>query len=215
LNRYATGKFTGQFKATIGADCVAKPVLVTHRSTGLTTPVTLQLWDTAGQERFQSLGVAFYRRSDAAVLVYDVTDPVSLDHLAHWKHEFLLQQQLSSNIPILVLGNKVDKKDARAVPSSVAEEWCRRNGIMGGGHYETSAKTTVNVDDAFVTLATAALEHHERYNNDNNSSSSPQLFVPPPPPPSVDLRRNDYYNQRRDSNYATSSTNNSSNDPCC
>jgi Ras-related protein Rab-7A len=182
----------------------------------MTTPVTLQLWDTAGQERFQSLGVAFYRRSDAAVLVYDVTDPVSLDHLAHWKHEFLLQQQLSSNIPILVLGNKVDKKDARAVPLSVAEEWCRRNGIMMvGGHYETSAKTAVNVDDAFVTLATAALEHHERYNNNNNGNSSQQLFVPPPPP-SVDLRRNDYYsNQRRDSNYATSSTNNSSNDPCC
>jgi Ras-related protein Rab-7A len=210
LNRYATGKFTGQFKATIGADCVAKEVIVTNPVTGLSqTPVTLQLWDTAGQERFQSLGVAFYRQSDAAVLVYDLTDPVSLDHLAHWKHEFMLQQSSSSSsimggsgIPILVLGNKVDKKEQRAVPISVAQEWCRRNGISG--YFETSAKTAVNVDDAFTQLATAALEHHERR---AAFQQSQQLFIPPPPP-SVDLRR-DYNNNNNNGHH------HHRNDPCC
>lgn len=43
--------------------------------------VTLQMWDTAGQERFQSLGTAYFRGSDACVLVYDVTNLKSFQDL--------------------------------------------------------------------------------------------------------------------------------------
>jgi Ras-related protein Rab-7A len=187
LNRYTSGKFTGQFKATIGADCVSKEVLVVTAN-GSSIPVTLQLWDTAGQERFQSLGVAFYRNSDAAILVYDVTDPVSWDHVTHWKHEFLLQQS-SPAIPIFVLGNKVDKKP-RMVPMNVAEEWCRRNGISY--YLETSAKTAANVDDGFCLLATAAWEHHER----NHQHTPP--FIPPPPSVELNRRPRDDYGKHPD-----------------
>lgn len=35
---------------------------------------TCQLWDTAGQERFQALGSAFYRGSDACMIVFDVNN---------------------------------------------------------------------------------------------------------------------------------------------
>lgn len=50
-----------------------------------------QIWDTAGQERFQSLGVAFYRGAEACVLVYDITNPKSFEHLDSWRDEFLNQ----------------------------------------------------------------------------------------------------------------------------
>lgn len=60
LNRYSTGKFTGQYKATIGADFLTKETVVTD-AFGQRHVVTLAIWDTAGQERFQSLGSAFYR----------------------------------------------------------------------------------------------------------------------------------------------------------
>merc|ERR1719491_1063424 len=65
MNRYHSSKFTGQYKATIGADFHSKHVSLTDPNTGATRHVTLQIWDTAGQERFQSLGVAFYRGTDA------------------------------------------------------------------------------------------------------------------------------------------------------
>lgn len=132
MNRYSTGKFTGQYKATIGADFLTKEMVVTDWF-GQRHVVTLQIWDTAGQERFQSLGVAFYRGADCAMLVYDVTDPHSLDNLEHWRNEFLqqvsgpigasmmlLQQQqlqssallnnsTSAQFPFVVVGNKIDK----------------------------------------------------------------------------------------------------------
>lgn len=116
MNRYSTGKFTGQYKATIGADFLSKEVVVTDQF-GQRRVVTLQIWDTAGQERFQSLGVGFYRGADACLLVYDITDPHSLDNLNHWRTEFLNQvsgglgglSTAATNFPFVVLGNKCDK----------------------------------------------------------------------------------------------------------
>jgi small GTP-binding protein len=117
MNRYSTGTFTGQYKATIGADFLSKENVVVTDGYGQRHLVTLQIWDTAGQERFQSLGVGFYRGADAAMLAYDITDPHSLDNLDHWRKEFLEQVgggmgglgDSSTCFPFVVLGNKMDK----------------------------------------------------------------------------------------------------------
>lgn len=114
MNRYSTGKFTGQYKATIGADFLSKEVAVTMPHTGERKVCVLQIWDTAGQERFQSLGQGFYRGADACILVYDITDPESLDNLDHWRGDFINQvggytSPLAQALPFVVLGNKVDK----------------------------------------------------------------------------------------------------------
>ena len=114
MSRYSTGKFTGQYKATIGADFLSKEVVIVDPTTGEQRIVMLQIWDTAGQERFQSLGVGFYRGADACVLVYDITDPHSFDNLDHWRTEFLEQvggglSDAATNFPFVVLGNKIDK----------------------------------------------------------------------------------------------------------
>jgi Ras-related protein Rab-7A len=200
MNRYAQGKFTGQYKATIGADFLTKDVVVTDVY-GQRHFVTLQIWDTAGQERFQSLGVGFYRGSDGALLVYDVTDPASLDHLAHWQQEFLqhVGGGLGGNafdqpaFPFVVVGNKADKASQRKVPPARAIEWCQSHatGIPGGmmtqtslPHYEASAKTGVVVDDVFSEIARLALQYE-----DYRRRSQPQLFVPPAPGQQpIDLR---------------------------
>lgn len=49
--------------------------------------VKLQIWDTAGQERFKSIVTSYYRNSVGIVLVYDVTNRESYDHLLNWFKE--------------------------------------------------------------------------------------------------------------------------------
>jgi Ras-related protein Rab-7A len=218
LNQFSSGKFTGQYKATIGADFVTKECVVSD-SFGQRHLVTLQIWDTAGQERFQSLGVAFYRGADAAMLVYDISDPVSLDHLDRWKSEFLNQVGGMSSLgggvqfPFVVAGNKADKEANRRIPRQRAEEWCHRATSQQGGdhsssygaysfplpHFDTSAKTSSGVEDAFQELARLALQYE-----DYKRRSQPQLFVPPTNTEPIDLRRQ-----------ASSTISNDSGQGCC
>ena len=79
--------------------------------------VTLQIWDTAGQERYQSLGRAFYRGAEACILVYDITNRQSFDNLQTWKSEFFEKSMPKdpNNVPVFVLGNKIDLAHERAV----------------------------------------------------------------------------------------------------
>jgi Ras-related protein Rab-6A len=44
----------------------------------------LQLWDTAGQERFKSLIPSYLKDSHLCILVYDISDPKSLENLPKW-----------------------------------------------------------------------------------------------------------------------------------
>lgn len=151
MNRYVKNKFSHQYKATIGADFLTKDIEVDGKL------VTMQIWDTAGQERFQSLGVAFYRGADACVLVYDVTNSKSFDSLDSWMEEFLIQAspRNQDSFPFAALGNKCDL-EARQVPAAKAEAWCARKGNIPT--FETSAKQSDNVEQAFLTIARNALE---------------------------------------------------------
>lgn len=150
MNQYVNKKFSNQYKATIGADFLTKEVMVGDRL------VTMQIWDTAGQERFQSLGVAFYRGADCCALCYDVTMPNSFRSLDSWRDEFLIQASPRDpeNFPFVVIGNKIDLEN-RVVPAKRAQQWCQaKNDIP---YFETSAKESINVEEAFQTIARNAL----------------------------------------------------------
>jgi len=151
MERYVNKKFDGQYKATIGADFMTKEIEINN------TVVILQIWDTAGQERFQSLGNAFYRGSDCCVLVYDVTIPKSFENLENWRTEFSIQANVVdlNHFPCVIIGNKIDKQEQRMVSSKDATRWCQENGNLQ--YFETSAKESTNIDQAFQTITKFAL----------------------------------------------------------
>ena len=65
-----------------------------------------------------------------------------------WKKEFLYYADVKDpeNFPFVVLGNKIDVTD-RKVTADEARRWCSTNGNMP--YYETSAKQSINVEQAF------------------------------------------------------------------
>jgi Ras-related protein Rab-7A len=150
LNQYVNQRFTQQYRSTVGADFMAKEVMIDDRM------VTLQIWDTAGQERFQSLGGAFYRGADCCVIVYDITNAKSFEALDTWRDEFLLQgaPKDPENFPFILLGNKVDRDADRKVPTAKAQTWCKNHGDIQ--LFEVSAKENIMVEEAFQVIAKAA-----------------------------------------------------------
>lgn len=69
--------------------------------------ITLHLWDTGGEERFRAMAPLYYRDANAAVLVYDVQDPKSLDSLNYWLKE-LNDKVKSEGMVLCCAGNKCD-----------------------------------------------------------------------------------------------------------
>jgi len=150
MNQYVHEKFTAEYKATIGADFLTKHLIIDDK------PITMQIWDTAGQERFQSLGVAFYRGADCCALVFDVNDEKTFENVNSWKEEFLLKAGIEDpqNFPFVLLGNKIDVENGRAVSKKRALKFCEDNGNIQ--YFETSAKEGIGVSNAFMHLATFA-----------------------------------------------------------
>jgi GTPase KRas len=131
----------------------------------------LSLTDTAGQEEYRSLWASSNLSSDAFLLVYDLTNPDSLDALGHYmelidietehrmeENSSLLKgdggllaeedRDLVKPMPIkIVAGNKCDLKGERRVSARHGLEWARRRGC---GFMETSAREMVNIEETFT-----------------------------------------------------------------
>jgi Ras-related protein Rab-1A len=61
-------------------------------------------WDTAGQERFKTITAAYYRGADGIIMVYDVTNRESFEHIRNWVKEV---DRFADDHCKLLVGNKV------------------------------------------------------------------------------------------------------------
>ncbi|CAA9997959.1 unnamed protein product [Nesidiocoris tenuis] len=122
-----------------------------------TEEINLAIWDTAGQERFHALGPIYYRMSNGAILVYDITDEDSFQKVKNWVKE--LKKMLGSEICLSIAGNKVDLEKERNVPVEVAEEYARS---VGAVHFHTSAKLNVSIEELFLELTQRMMERAQQ-----------------------------------------------------
>ena len=85
--------------------------------------------DTAGQERFKSLNVSYYRKADCCLLVYDITNKNSFEECTNYFNE-KIKENCKENIQIILLGNKTDLEEARAVPSELGANFALENNYI-------------------------------------------------------------------------------------
>merc|ERR1712125_25210 len=104
--------------------------------------------DTAGQESFRSITRSYYRGAAGALLVYDITRRDTFKHLSRWLDE--ARQHSQSNMVIMLIGNKNDLEHRRAVSYEEGKAFAEEHGLI---FMETSAKTAVNVEQAFINTA--------------------------------------------------------------
>lgn len=145
LIRYIKDYFNPDLKQTIGSNFLIKDVELEDKQ------VRLLLWDIGGQEQFSKLRTIYFKGSNAALGVYDVTSPQSLLKLPGWVSS--IKKTVKKTIPMVVLGNKIDLE--RKVEKSEAEDLSKR---LNCEYLETSAKTGENVEIAFEKIARACLE---------------------------------------------------------
>lgn len=79
--------------------------------------------------------------------MFDLTDENSFNNLKNWFEE--VKKHCAENIPRLLIGNKSDLTQKRVVEQRVAQEFAQSMEIP---YIETSAKDSVNIDNAFIKM---------------------------------------------------------------
>lgn len=162
LFRFSDDAFNTTFISTIGIDFKIKTIELRGKK------IKLQIWDTAGQERFHTITTSYYRGAMGIMLVYDITNAKSFDNIAKWLRN--IQEHANEDVEKMILGNKCDMEDKRVISKERGETIAIENGIR---FLETSAKTNINIERAFVELSESILEK-------TPGVSEPRQPLPPP-----------------------------------
>lgn len=117
------------------------------------------IMDTAGQERFDALNLAYYKKADAVLLVYDISNKNSFDKIKSYYVE-KIRDNCNKDIPIVLLGNKTDL-DAEKKRQVSIEEGTALALKENYEFHESSCKRNTNVAGAFEALI-------ERWNFENH-----------------------------------------------
>ncbi|KAE8395380.1 ras small monomeric GTPase [Aspergillus alliaceus] len=141
-------------------------------------PYFLAITDTAGQEEYRGLWAASNLKSDAFLLVYDITNASSLSALDYFMEmiDIEAEQRVEDNQRLLkelgdsaqglevgmpppvkiIAGNKCDLKEGRVVGAREGLEYARKHGC---GFMETSAREMVNIEETFARMFHPFLNH--------------------------------------------------------
>lgn len=160
LLQFTDNKFRNQHELTIGVEFGAKTVEIDSKV------IKIQIWDTAGQEAFQAITRTYYKGAVGALLVYDITRKETFLHVTKWLEE--VRNNSSKNITVILIGNKKDLEQKRQVSYEEGEQFARENGLL---FLEVSAKTALNVEDAFLKSASEILLTFDNKQNEQKSGN--------------------------------------------
>jgi GTP-binding nuclear protein Ran len=138
ITRYKEGYFEKKYVASIGATVYLIPF---HTTRGI---IEIVIWDTAGQEIFGGLRDGYYIGSQACILFFDTTSKATYQKIPTWHKDV---QRVCGDIPMVLVGNKVDVKDRKVKPKQI--HFHRKKNLQ---YYDLSVKSNFNIEKPFLYI---------------------------------------------------------------
>ncbi|KAJ9682651.1 hypothetical protein PVL29_018550 [Vitis rotundifolia] len=135
LNAIATGGYSEDMVPTVGFNMRK----VTKGN------VIIKVWDLGGQQRFRTMWERYCRGVSAILFVVDAADRDSVPISRSELHSLLTKPSLTG-IPLLVVGNKIDRSEALSEQSLVGQLDLKSITGREVGCYMISCKDSVNID---------------------------------------------------------------------
>ena len=142
LLRYCENSFQESHLTTIGLDFRLKTIILEDKR-----KIKVQIWDTAGEDRFRAITRNYYRGANGILLIYDVTDQQSFEHVRDWVEK--IKEETSEGIIIYLVANKIDQTNKRIITNADGNKIAEESKIK---YFETSAKTATGVTEVFESL---------------------------------------------------------------
>ncbi|MFX1502638.1 MAG: Rab family GTPase [Promethearchaeota archaeon] len=134
--------FHQQERLTIGVDFHIKTMKVKGKK------IKMQIWDVAGEEQFNFLMPSYCLGANAVMIIYDVTNSKTLKKMDDWVK---IIRTKAGNIPIVLIGNKVDLEEFREISTEYGLKIAKNYNLSGFS--EISTKTGANVEKIFKNLS--------------------------------------------------------------
>ncbi|KAM5468652.1 Ras-related protein rsr1 [Microsporum ferrugineum] len=112
--------------------------------------------------RFREL---YMKQGEGFLLVFSITSMSSLNELQELREQ-IIRIKDDEKVPIVIVGNKSDLEEDRAVSRSRAFALSQQWG--NAPYYETSARRRANVDEAFIDLCRQIIRKDIRSNKDRD-----------------------------------------------
>ena len=155
LLQFTDKRYRSTHQVTVGVEFGSRTVDVNG------SRIKLQCWDTAGHDRFRSIIRPYYRGVDRMLLVYDICQRDSFEHIFQRLREV---RDNADPFPLVItlIGNKADKAAERKVTQQEGMSLARQKCFL---FLETSAATGHCVDAAFLSTAKNVLQKKLTPNN--------------------------------------------------
>lgn len=150
LHRYIEGKFLLDTRMTIGVEFFLKEL------TFNTEKILLQIWDFGGQERFRFLLKNYAKGAKGAILMFDLTRPMTLETIDGWIDICRADQP---HLPILLLGSKADLVEMVKLDKDFIGDLKEKYNLFD--YLRVSSKSGENVNLAFELLAKHIIENKQ------------------------------------------------------
>lgn len=149
IRRFVEKRFSQDYRATIGLN------VLTHSFEFFGNEIGVTLYDLGAQKFFRRFRKVYYTGTQAAFIVFDLTNRDSYANVKNWYKE-LKEFTTDEETPIVLVGNKSDLKNARQVfyqeGVKLANE-ISENEVIKLSYIETSALTGENIEDAFNLIS--------------------------------------------------------------
>ncbi|MBN4005062.1 Rab family GTPase [Nostoc sp. LPT] len=149
IRQFVECQFSDEYLSTVGVKISRKLVSVSEKNLLSEQKLQLIIWDIEGSNKFKAVANNYFQGSKGAVIVGDVTQAETLNHIQEHIQTFLA---VNPNSYVVVALNKSDMIAAEYL-ENIRQMYQFTNQANILDTYVTSAKTGNNVDKIFQTLA--------------------------------------------------------------
>jgi len=145
LMRFSEGTFSAETMPSVGMTMENIRVSFDKQN------VKCTILDPSGNERYHETLFSWIEKAQVVLLCYDITDKRTFNNVKEWMN--IVKEKCSTDVSVVIVALKLDLDAERVISythgATLAQE-------LGVGFIETSAKSGVNVDYAFVDIIRSA-----------------------------------------------------------
>ena len=161
IGKYIADSFNENTKSTVGVEFFTKSFKINEDY------IKLEIWDTAGQERYKSITSAYYKGSNGALLVYDITRTATFDDIEKWINE--VKDVVEGDLKFVLVGNKSDLSNERKVETETALAKAQK---LKMPLIETSAFNSTNIQKVFKIILIDIYKNFKKEKKEKNDKKN-------------------------------------------